>query len=305
MMKGRKLKTEEVEYLSNEDIAELQGLLRSEADTKWATGDWLVAKVEALRAHWTGQRNHNGRDGIVRDAARRTGGSEHTLLGRYKTSLTFPVGTRRPDNTWSLHHVFSQNGGPVWMDEYLDYCIEKGLAPTARNAYEWTAMKTGQPDARGTTSSSEIVRALASVKHPDQKVAEVLENLPDELKRKVGQAVARDSAAAAGFVEVRKAQSEQTRADLGIKHATLDAEQVGADAMRADRNAASDWIMLVHTAAVKARAALNLWEKTNLSLVSDDLAEVYNSLVEAEGDCAILKSRVSELAATLKTSSSS
>jgi hypothetical protein len=183
--------------------------------------------------------------------------------------------------------------------------------PTRETLRDFSARLTGTTWSVG--SDEEIEKALEAKPELARKItAKTIET--DETAAKaavevvaksqpeaVGRAVAKNVEATASYADVRRAETEEKREKLAVKPTEPTPETQAMDAKVSSRNAVSEWLDLVHLAAVKLREATQHWEEIEADLITEDLTEVNASLVEAEGDAVILRQRVSDKNMSLTT----
>jgi hypothetical protein len=142
----------------------------------------------------------------------------------------------------------------------------------------------------------ELARKIAAktIETDETAAKAAAETLAQSQPEAVGRAVAKSPEATASYADVRHEEIEEKRERLGVKPSVPTPATKAMGAKVAARNAVSDWLDLVHEAAVKLRAAHDGWSAIEADLIDEDLVEGNASLVEAEGDAGILRQRMAD-----------
>lgn len=266
-------------------LDELIVALDREGDSKWGTGDVLVRRTHPHDAQASFSRKRNGASEQFRNVASHLASagydvSERLLRDRYITSRAFPVESRHPHVSWTVHRLMAESGmadAPRRLLRFLSDMQEKGKATSRRNAEEWLGRAIAADSAEATArkvggdaeKAREVIAEVAN-RHPDV-VADVAANLaPVETNAAVEQRQKREGTGGdprqhkrdrederlrkygAGFVEVLEASELGDEArDVAAKFVTPES---GA---RYNDNA----VTVVEAATAKMRAAADHMEQ--------------------------------------------
>jgi len=188
---------QEPTLLTDEEVGRLQDLLHAEdlaaTQQKWATGDFLVLKIDqGTHVSTLNPQGYNGRDKVIADAATRSGSEIRILHDRYVTSRIFSEDKRRTELSWSLHRRFAHHGedkASVWMEEFL----ATGVKPTIRAAEEWMARVKNTKTNAGRESAEAIARSITVVADAEKKGSDVVSALPESVQKAIVEKVIANS----------------------------------------------------------------------------------------------------------------